>query len=70
MIGSVTGTDKKMSAWQMLSVELALNGIYSYAECENIDKYSDMVMPVALMDKALNSGIFNVCIITIIIKSF
>ena len=47
MIGSVTGTDKKMSAWQMLSVELALNGIYSYAECENIDKYSDMVMPVA-----------------------
>ena len=64
MIGSVTGTDKKMSAWQMLSVELALNGIYSYAECENIDKYSDMVMPVALMDKALNSGIFNVCIIT------
>ena len=23
-----------------------------------------MVMPVALMDKALNSGIFNVCIIT------
>lgn len=34
MIGSVTGTDKKMSAWQMLSVELALNGIYSYAECE------------------------------------
>ena len=64
MIGSVTGTDKKMSAWQMLSVELALNGIYSYAECENIDKYSDMVMPVALMDKTLNSGIFNVCIIT------
>lgn len=64
MIGSVTGTDKKMSAWQMLSVELALNGIYSYAECENIDKYSDMVMPVALMDKALNSGTFNVCIIT------
>lgn len=64
MIGSVTGTDKKMSAWQMLSVELASNGIYSYAECENIDKYSDMVMPVALMDKALNSGTFNVCIIT------
>ena len=64
MIGSVTGSDKKMSAWQMLSVELASNGIYSYAECENIDKYSDMVMPVALMDKALNSGIFNVCIIT------
>ena len=64
MIGSVTGTDKKMSAWQMSSVELALNGIYSYAECENIDKYSDMVMPVALMDTALNSGTFNVCIIT------
>lgn len=63
MIGSVTGTDKKMSAWQMLSDELSVNGIYSYAECENIDKYSDMVMPVALMDKAANKGDFDVCII-------
>lgn len=60
MVGSMSGTDKKISTWQLQAKELANDGIYSYAECENIDRYSDMVMPVALMKADDNNGTFNV----------
>lgn len=49
MVGGVASIDKKLSSWQMISDELCVNGVYSYADCENIDRYSDMIMPVALM---------------------
>ncbi len=64
MMGSMSGIDKKMATWQQQSSELAVEGMFSYAECENIDKYSDMVVPVALMSAADNSGVFDVKIIS------
>lgn len=59
MVGGVTSIDKKMSSWQMISDELCVNGVYSYADCENIDRYSDMIMPVALMKQEDNKGTFE-----------
>lgn len=43
----------------MISDELCVNGVYSYADCENIDRYSDMIMPVALMKQEDNKGTFE-----------
>lgn len=63
MIGSMSGVDKNMSKWQTMAQELCMDGMFSYAECENIDKFSDMVVPVALMDKEYNKGSFEVVII-------
>lgn len=59
MVGGVASIDKKMSSWQMISDELCVNGVYSYADCENIDRYSDMIMPVALMKQEDNKGTFE-----------
>ena len=53
-----------MSAWQMISDELCVNGVYSYADCENIDRYSDMIMPVALMKLEDNKGTFEFSLIS------
>ena len=64
MVGGVTSIDKKMSAWQMISDELCVNGVYSYADCENIDRYSDMIMPVALMKQEDNKGTFEFSLIS------
>ena len=64
MVGGVASIDKKMSAWQMISDELCVNGVYSYADCENIDRYSDMIMPVALMKQEDNKGTFEFSLIS------
>ena len=64
MVGGVTSIDKKMSSWQMISDELCVNGVYSYADCENIDRYSDMIMPVALMKQEDNKGTFEFSLIS------
>lgn len=64
MVGGVASIDKKMSAWQMISDELCANGVYSYADCENIDRYSDMIMPVALMKQEDNKGTFEFSLIS------
>lgn len=64
MVGGVTSIDKKLSAWQMISDELCVNGVYSYADCENIDRYSDMIMPVALMKQEDNKGTFEFSLIS------
>lgn len=60
LVGSISGADKKLTGWQMLSDELVDGGIYSYAECEKLDKYSDMIMPVALLPAECNKGRFEV----------
>ncbi len=64
MMGSLSGKDKKIATWQQQSGELTMSGMFSYAECENIDKYSDMVVPVALMGTDDNKGVFDVKIIS------
>ena len=48
----------------MISDELCVNGVYSYADCENIDRYSDMIMPVALMKQEDNKGTFEFSLIS------
>lgn len=64
MVGGVASIDKKLSSWQMISDELCVNGVYSYADCENIDRYSDMIMPVALMKQEDNKGTFEFSLIS------
>ena len=64
MVGGVASIDKKMSAWQMISDELCVNGVYSYADCENIDRYSDMIMQVELMKQEDNKGTFEFSLIS------
>ena len=59
MVGGVASIDKKLSSWQMILDELCVNGVYSYADCENIDRYSDMIIPVALMKQEDNKGTFE-----------
>ena len=40
-----------------------MSGIYSYADCEKIDKFADMVIPVVLTGKEYNKGEFNIKLI-------
>ena len=63
MMGNVTDTDKAMTGWNSIADEIRMSGIYSYADCEKIDKFADMVIPVVLTGKEYNKGEFNIKLI-------
>ncbi len=63
MMGNVTDTDKAMTGWNSIADEIRMSGMYSYADCEKIDKFADMIIPVVLTGKEYNKGEFNIKLI-------